>query len=416
MKIIATRDEVHSRRRATSDTLRRISLLVSVATMVAGLVPLSSAGASGSHLRPPASQSRVTTRPGVWRLPTSQSHAPTIPIAGGAAHGQGGFNGVSCPTPSECVAVGADDNSGAVVSSSKDGGGTWKRGLTATGVPTLNAVDCPTSSECVAVGQGVSVRSLDAGATWKTSSVPTANTSLLGVSCPTPTLCVTVGVSPGIGGPLAGQLLVTLDGGTTWKAPTVPSSVGALGSVDCPSATFCVAVGASIVVSFDGGLSWTRRDVSGGTGVLRSVSCVSATSCVAVGPNPIVAQDSRAAAFEVVTSNGGLTWNSVPMPAASASVDVVSCSLLAGCRVAGEAIAADPAVVLKSSDGRSWSTQVQVAGAVNAVSALACPTASDCVYVGRHDTTPVSLKSTNGSGTGESPITSIVRSTGGSGQ
>lgn len=410
-----TRDRVDERLRQFprvhfDNRCRGVLIAAVVSAMIVGVVSTTSAGASGAHQTTSASKSSVTVRPGTWRVPSRQSHAPTIAIPGGAEHGQGGFNGVSCPTPVECVAVGADSNLGGVVSSSTDGGGSWKQGKAATGLAMLNAVDCASANDCVAVGQGVSVRSLDGGVTWRASSIPTANTALLGVSCPTPTLCVTVGVSPGIGGPLAGQLLVSSDGGITWKVPSVPSSVGALGSVDCPSATFCVAVGASIVVSTDGAQTWTRRGVDGGTGVLRSVSCVSALNCVALGPNPIVAQYSQAAAFEVVTSDGGLTWTSVAMPAASATADVVSCSLDAGCRVAGEAISTDPAIVLTSVDGRSWSPLTQVAGAVPAVSAMSCPSANECVYVGRYGGKPVSLKSTGGSGHGVTSISAFVRS------
>lgn len=394
----------HRRRRLRA----ALSSAVTVVTAV-GLLFTLSVGVANARPRSASSTPSVSVRLGEWRVSARQSHAPTIPITGGAENGFGGFNGVSCPSASECVAVGADSNLGGVASTSKDGGGTWQQGSTATGLPSLNAVDCPSVTDCVAVGQGVSVRSSDAGASWHATTVPTANTALLGVSCPSVTLCVSVGVAPGVGGPLAGQLLVSSDGGSTWKVPSLPTSVGALGSVDCPSTTFCVAVGAGIVISTDGGQTWRQRGVDGGTGVLRSVSCVSNTNCVALGPNPTVAQDSLASAFEVVTSNAGVTWTSVAMPPASATADVVSCSRVAGCRAAGAAIATDPAIVLSSGDGHSWSSQSQVAGALTAVSALSCPAANVCVFVGRHHDTPVSLKSTDGSGSGETSVTSVVR-------
>ena len=327
-----------------------------------------------------------------WRVPHGQTLAPVVSVSGGAVQGQGGFNGVSCPTSSECVAVGADSSLEGVASTSSDGGNTWTQASMAANQPQLFAVDCPSASDCVAVGDGASARSTNGGVTWTPVSLTSANTTLLSVRCPTVTLCVSVGVSPGAAGPFGGQLLVSTNGGASWSSASLPPSTGALGSVDCPSATFCAAVGASIVVTTDGGKKWDVKGVDGGTGVLRSVSCESATSCVAIGPNPAVAQDLQSAAFEVTTTNGGTSWSSDATPPASATLDVVTCVAGSTCEAVGSSYGSNGSMVLSSADGGlKWSSLPAPASDLTGISAVSCPTANSCVYVGTRGATPVAV-------------------------
>jgi photosystem II stability/assembly factor-like uncharacterized protein len=345
-----------------------------------------------------------------WVVPHGQGSAPVVPISGGAAQGHGGFNGISCPTPNECVAVGADGSFGGVSSTSRDGGNSFVQGAMAAGAPALLAIDCPSATVCVAVGRGGSVRSSNAGRSWTSVSIASPNTTLLSVSCPTVHLCFSVGVSPGSNGPFSGQLLSSADGGSTWASANLPASVGALGSVDCPSTTFCVAVGASIVVSTDGGTTWNVRGVNGGTGVLRSVSCLSSTTCVAVGPNPSVAQNLQSAAFEVLTTDGGATWNPVSMPASSGMLNVVTCASGSNCEAAGSTIGPLPSRILTSSDGgASWSSPPSLTNVLTAISAVSCGTASACVFVGTKDGRPVVVNTNGSTVTNGQPVSQLVR-------
>ncbi len=330
-----------------------------------------------------------------WSEPTNEVNAPFIPIIGGASSISGGFNAVTCTSQLNCIAVGADNALGGVVSSTGDGGNDWSQSSTAVGQPVLNAVSCATSSLCIAVGQGASARSTDGGTTWTTFAVPTANTTLLGVQCPSSTACVSVGVRPGRNAPLTGQVLVSSNGGQTWTTPTLPKSVGALGAVDCPTTSLCVSVGASILVSTNGGSSWSPRYVNGGTGVLRSVSCVSATTCVAIGPNPAGAQDPNASAYEVVTTNGGATWTSEPMPAGSADIDAISCSSNGTCDAVGASTHLGQSFALTSTNsGSTWSSATNLASAATAVSAVTC-SSSGCVAVGKAGKNAVSITGTS---------------------
>jgi photosystem II stability/assembly factor-like uncharacterized protein len=334
---------------------------------------------------------------GAWTVPANEVSAPNVPTPGGASTGDGNFNAVSCQSSTNCVAVGADNNQDGFIATSADGGSSWTPSSVASGVPELNAVTCASSTSCVAVGSGVAVTSSDGGATWTTHSIPTPNTTLLGVSCPSSTTCVSVGVSPGNDGPYDGQLLVSSDGGATWVVPTLPSDVGALGSVDCPSATFCVAVGAQILVSNDGGQTWSPQFVDGGTGILRSVSCSSSTDCVAIGANPLGATVAQTAAFGIVTTDGGTTWNPITMPAGSWSVDAISCSNGIDCTVGGLSMSDNTAPAWTSTDGgTTWSSVASLSG-VSAIGALSCQSASQCTVVGLQGSQPVSGSSQGGS-------------------
>jgi photosystem II stability/assembly factor-like uncharacterized protein len=343
-----------------------------------------------------------------WVVPHDQGGAPVVPTSGGATNGNGSFNAVSCPSATECVAVGGDGSLGGVASTSHNGGLVWNQGEMDANEPLLNAVDCANTSVCVAVGQGATVRSTNGGSTWTSSTIPTSDTTLLGVSCASVTTCVAVGVSPGNAAPFNGQLLISSNGGTSWTVPTLPASFGALGSVDCPTSTFCVSVGSSIIVSNDGGKTWTQRTVDGGSGVLRSVSCLSATRCVAIGANPAIAQDPNASAYEDVWVDGGVTWSSVALPSGSAMLDVVSCSS-SGCDAAGSAYNGTPAVVLVTSGGNTWTTTQGLSDSATAFSSLSCSSTSTCVFVGQNGKNPVAVSTVNGVTTSSGPVSAQVR-------
>jgi hypothetical protein len=345
---------------------------------------------------------------GTWVVPHDETTAPVVPTSGGASVGAGGFNAVSCPSTNECVAVGGDGNLDAVASTSSDGGNTWIQGTLSENEPELNAVDCSSVVHCTAVGNGAAALSTDSGEQWTSISIPTDNTTLLSVSCPSTSLCVSAGVSPGTAGPYAGEVLLSTNGGAAWTESTLPASAGAIGSVACPTTKFCVAVGASILVSTNGGTTWSERTVAGGMGVLRSVACSSATTCVAIGPNPGIAQNAAAAAFEVVTTNGGASWSSVATPAGSATLDVVACSL-GTCDAAGSTFNGLPAPYLSgTSAGGSWVANSNVPSSLTAVSGLTCMSATSCVFVGRAGSSPVSVTTGSGSGV-DSPVGSLVR-------
>src|SRR6202451_4703973 len=76
---------------------------------------------------------------------------------------------------------------------SSDGGSSWTFVYPAVSIDALYGVTCPTPSVCVSVGaNGTIVTSQDGGATWRHVPVVTHGT-LLGITCTTAIHCVAVG-------------------------------------------------------------------------------------------------------------------------------------------------------------------------------------------------------------------------------
>ncbi len=388
---------------------RRVLMAVLACVGVLAIAGTSTAVVISSSNKSSHLGSNSSTATAAWTTPGNELNAPSVVIAGGAFSGSGNLNDISCPTTTNCVAVGGDNNLAGLAAVSSDGGSTWTESDVATGVPQLNAVDCPIATECVAVGVAQSSTSSDGGVTWQAHHIPTPNTTLLGVSCATTSTCVAVGVSPGNAGPYFGQLLLSTDGGVSWSVPSLPTNVGALGSVDCPSPTFCVAVGDQILVSSDGGQTWNARFVNGGTGVLRSVSCSSSNDCVALGPNPAGVNDATSGAFEITSSDGGVTWNPVSTPIGSSTLSTLQCFGEGDCIAGGPALSASsPAIVFQSSNGgASWSSQTLTSG-LTAVGSFSCPSVSVCVFTGKEAAESIVGGLNNGVQGATSVISSIV--------
>jgi hypothetical protein len=244
------------------------------------------------------------------------------------AGADGLLTGVSCPSTTRCVAVGANIGApagepGALVFVSSDGWESWVSGTVPNGTGTLAGVSCPSISVCLAVGAsaptGASlpgmdvIYSKDGGSSWTTATSPGTG-ELSGISCPNSRDCVAVGSSTGVAGPPEG--LFTTDGGAAWTSATLPHGIGYLLTVTCPSSSECIAVGTrgnpvgndvppAAIYSLDGGRSWSTGKLPGTkASSVNAVACSTATRCVAVGSSG----GPRNTATTNYTDNGGRTW------------------------------------------------------------------------------------------------------------
>jgi hypothetical protein len=233
---------------------------------------------------------------------------------------------VSCPTPIECVAVGYAQHGYApsswstgyaITASATLARGTWRwttpTELLAgtTGVDRLTSTSCPSKSECVAVGldvaqQGIATSARRDGTGWSWSPVQlvvpdsTGRGELRAVSCPSSSECVAVGDDDAshLGAP-SGAGVTTIatgsSGAWTWSTETAlpgPAVTESLTSVSCTDVMHCVAVGrdahldviASTATLTDGTWTWTDSTTldPGSLAELSSMTCTPA-SCVAVG-------------------------------------------------------------------------------------------------------------------------------------
>jgi hypothetical protein len=241
---------------------------------------------------------------------------PPKPLEGGSDPVP--LSGVSCPSESLCVAVGALDTT-AFSQSPTGEADRWHVGYPTYDEPkqscleeevpaascsyprgALRAVSCATESLCVAVGyEGsvyVSTDPTGGASAWSVTDVNEERnaTHLTAVSCPSASLCIAV--SGGFGEAAGRVLTSTAPASGRWQTTQLAGSPDLRG-VSCASPSLCVAVakGGRIFVSGDptsGASAWraagspTPRDLQG-------VSCVATLLCAAgdAGGNILTSTD-----------------------------------------------------------------------------------------------------------------------------
>ncbi len=178
----------------------------------------------------------------------STSTPPDVVARGGTQAPIGILIAVSCADTTHCAAVGFDSgHSVGYAVYTSDGGATWKLGSTPQGMPPLFSVSCPTATDCIAVGSTSAaeiVTTSDGGATWTAVKSPPGTSAVLGVSCSAGEYCSMVGMAGSPGSvPVA---MGTTDGGRTWAGEPLPTGVVTIYSIECPPGTeVCFATGAT---------------------------------------------------------------------------------------------------------------------------------------------------------------------------
>jgi hypothetical protein len=171
------------------------------------------------------------------------------------------LNGVSCATPTVCIAVGSFTSSAGSKKTLAErwDGTTWTRQWTPNPAGTtsseLRAASCLTASACVAVGDFVNTAGAQVpiaeswdGTSWTRQPIaaPTGGTfnELTGVSCTTATACTAVGHYHSS---LSQVTLAEAWNGSRWTIQSTPNPAGLseLTGVSCAAASTCTAVGES---------------------------------------------------------------------------------------------------------------------------------------------------------------------------
>jgi hypothetical protein len=277
---------------------------------------------------------------------------PPKQLEGGSAN-QAVLSGVSCPSVSLCVAVGALDT--VAFSQTPTGeADRWHVGyptydepkqscLEEEGVPpascsfprgSLDAVSCPTEGLCVAVGYegSVYVSNDPAGSagSWSVTDLnePGSAKHLTAVSCPSVSLCVAV--SGGYGG-AAGSVLTSIDPASgRWQAARLGGAPDLRG-VSCATPSLCVAVAKDgrIFVSANptGGATAWRETGSPTPRDLLAVSCVDALLCAAgdAGGNVLTSTDPMGGGgFTETDADGSVQITGFTCPATQRCVAVTN--------------------------------------------------------------------------------------------
>ncbi len=197
-----------------------------------------------------------------WSTPTAMPTAPSMPTNPddpGAGHPGSRTMAVSCPSPTFCAFV---DNTGHTyeladgrwLASQSFGTPSGHGAPVSLYQPGRVGVSCPTPSACMAV-VGASVLDWN-GSSWAeesepwTSSLASGASDATAISCPTASLCaIANGTGVSMGSP-----------GGPWSSAPNADPDGQLDSISCPSATFCLAAGSSGSVVTWNGAGWSSPD------------------------------------------------------------------------------------------------------------------------------------------------------------
>lgn len=264
------------------------------------------------------------------------------------------LNGVSCPAPSACTAVGTAGPTGGRLSTVAErwNGRRWQ--LQETPSPpgsNLNGVSCPQTSWCMAVGQSaagtMALRWTAAG--WRIVPIPTpsADAGLGGVKCLSRSFCMAVGGYPTASG---GQLPFAEQwNGHAWHTLPVPPAAGAvqtyLGSIDCLTPTWCTTTGeqhfasglVTPIADHWNGQRWAVQPTPHPAGTdfsnLPSVSCTAVTRCIAVGGTSDNGGDTGNGA--IAERWNGTAWHLITIPSPAGSLSTVSCPTPSVCTAIG---------------------------------------------------------------------------------
>jgi len=236
--------------------------------------------------------------------------------------GQGVFTAVSCASSGECVAVGHE----AVTNTPfalREHNGTWGAVTRLSTIKLTDAtvalqgyftgVSCPTTSNCTAVGYDVD-KALPFVATWSNNTWSTPllvatdraknGVELNGISCADSATCMVVGVDHSMNqaaylAETNGQWAPLGDLLTTRLRGNLHSNQGGFTSVSCAALGDCTAVGSDTATgqaffttqtngNWDNATDVSTTPVPTHAGqVFNAVSCATSTTCTMVGLDPI---------------------------------------------------------------------------------------------------------------------------------
>jgi hypothetical protein len=279
---------------------------------------------------------------------------------------QNSLAAISCAPDADCMAVGqiaSGANELPLAEALRDG--AWVAlPVAAVGRSSqLLGVSCVSAVFCIAVGDeqnGGALSEIWRGRRWSREAVrssPRAST-LESISCVATRFCVAVGATA------QGQPLIELWNGRKWSRMTSPGSSGGNGAplhgVSCASRYNCVAVGtafsgdgqsARVERYDDGGWHAVSTHVTGETPTLTSVSCPAAGWCIAAGTVQAAgANTTTPLALEI---GGGEVSELTVAAAPTAGFSGISCPQVDSCVADGDVEASE-----QPSEGGTGSTGV----------------------------------------------------------
>jgi hypothetical protein len=360
------------------------------------------------------------------------------PFAPPAGITSGILNGVSCSSPGMCMAVGTYDvQSGAALPLTLRWNGSKWSTVAAPALESseevLQGVSCPSPSACEAVGwyTGAGYATAAVGETWNGSTwsldslhQPAGTSSELdGVSCTAEAACAAVGgfiSTAGVPGTLA-----EMWNGKTWSAVATPDGSGAssasLAGVSCApgAAVRCEAVGDGAIAAAWNGRAWSTQRAVGGLSdpLLFGVSCAAASGCMSSGSYYYA----LGGLITLAERWNGTTWSfqdaKNQWQAGLLSSSSVSCASASVCVAGARYDDSVPTYTSEILSGGRWKL-VRPPGPAGSSSSylesLACPAPTSCTGVGVDYPTGVSnenkslVDTWNGTGWALAPSTALA--------
>ena len=314
------------------------------------------------------------------------------------------LGGVSCPSASDCTAVGQGNGDGTPVTL----GERWRDGrwrLQAVPSPAgaaenqLNGIACPARNACMAVGTAGPTRgvlSAEAlrwnGTRWRNQPIPTVpGASPSALACTSPSACMAVGGSDS-------GVLAERWNGTRWRIVPAPTPEGAvfagLGGVSCLSPSFCMATGAYSTNSSPSGpveslaerwngKKWAILPTPNPAGAIQSflggVSCTSPSACTTTGEQ----HSATGIVHSLAERWNGTRWRvqSTPNPPGVqfASLPSVDCTGPSACLAVGSS---DQGTLAERWNGTRWRIQPMPTLPGGQLTGVACPGPAACTAVG----------------------------------
>jgi len=340
----------------------------------------------------------------------SVAPSPSAPVGTGLA-------AVSCPTTTDCFAIGSYQT-GSVVHGwiGRWNGSAWSP-MTTPSPPSatsvyLRALSCVSTTSCFAVGGYFSPKEKTLvmhwnGSAWSVMTSPNPafvfGPEFEAVTCRDATNCFAVGrFQTNQAGSTIRSLIAHWDG-STWSLMTHPRPTGVsmFNAVRCPGTTSCFAVGGygtgngnnTLVEHWDGS-TWSIMSSPTPTGAtyaaLNSLSCTGLMNCFAVGQSAGTGNGYRT----LVEHWDGSTWSTITSPnvvSASNVLSSVACPSAANCFAVGFTQYNPSGLVLsliEHWDGSAWSivTHPRPSGSSSLFS-VSCPNGLECLAVGYYETT-----------------------------
>jgi hypothetical protein len=326
------------------------------------------------------------------------------------------LSGISCWSPTGCMAVGTSTDAEHANRTLAEiwNGKAWRIAPTFNRGSghldnTLLAVSCSSADSCSAVGNFSRVPLAEQwnGTAWSLVRMPLPSgdrdASLNSVSCAGPSNCTAVGNRKENAG-VPPETLIAEWNGLEWSVVTSPDVPGAvlsnLWAVSCRTGSGCTAVGDSFdrfdtettLVEHGAGSAWaivSSPGVAGAQSTLQAVDCTSATVCTAAGDAFVDGANSRTTSTLVEREEQD-GWVVVPSAdrtgTSSDGFGGVSCPAAHECVAAGGSQFSDNDIstLVESGSDAPWTIvpSPDPAPALSDFEAVSCPARADCMAVG----------------------------------